>query len=94
MQLQGAIRYGWYPKYSWLILLASIPLSWCYMRSVHYFVEAFGGEIWPSRLLGFAVGIIMFTVLSTLLFKEQMNLKTIVCLMLGFAIVLIQVLWK
>jgi len=27
LQLQGAIKYGWYEKYMWLILLMSVPLS-------------------------------------------------------------------
>lgn len=94
MQLQGAIKYNWYEKYLWLILILSIPISWLYIKSVTYLVEGCGGEIWPSRLIGFAVGIIVFSFLSVILFKEPLNLKTIICLFLSFSIVLVQLLMK
>lgn len=94
VQLQAALKYGWYPKYQWPLLLVAIPLSWFYVKSVQYFIAAFDGEIWPSRLLGFSIGIIMFTILSAIMFKEPFTPKTIVCLLLGFSIVAIQILWK
>lgn len=94
IQLQAALKYGWYPKYQWPLLLVALPLSWFYVKSVQYFIAAFDGEIWPSRLLGFSIGIIMFTILSAIMFREPFTLKTIVCLLLGFSIVAIQVLWR
>jgi NO-binding membrane sensor protein with MHYT domain len=94
MQLQGGIKYGWYPKYLWLSMLVAIPLSWFYLKSVQHFVKAFEGEIWPSRLLGFSLGIITFTLMSGILFKEPFTAKTIVSVLLGFTIVAIQVLWR
>jgi len=94
VQLQAAIKYGWYPKYTVPLLLMAVPLSWFYVKSVEYFINAFNGSIWESRLLGFSIGIIMFTVLSAIMFKEPFTLKTIVSLLLGFLIVAIQVLWR
>ena len=94
VQLQAALKYGWYPKYTVPLLLMAVPLSWFYVKSVEYFINAFDGSIWESRLLGFSIGIIMFTVLSAIMFKEPFTLKTIVCLLLGFSIVAIQVLWR
>jgi multidrug transporter EmrE-like cation transporter len=94
MQLQGAMKYGWYEKYLWLALLLSIPLSWCYMKSVEYFIVAFEGQIWPSRLIGFGLGITVFSILSHYLFKEPFTPKTLVCIGLGIIIIGIQILWK
>lgn len=94
MQLQGAIKYGWYEKYMWVILLSSVPISYLYIVAVRMYVEGFGGQIWPSRLIGFALGIMVFTSLSILLFKEHMTLKTVVCLTLAVLIVLVQLFWK
>jgi hypothetical protein len=94
MQLQGGIKYGWYPKYLWVSMLCAIPLSWFYLKSVQYFIKAFEGEIWPSRLLGFSLGIITFTLMRGILFKEPFTAKTIISILLGFAIVAIQVLWR
>lgn len=93
-QLQGAIKYGWYEKYMWLILLSSVLSSYIYIKSVNFFVEGFGGQIWPSRLIGFAIGIIVFTLLSTFLFKEHMTAKTIISIILALSIVGVQLFWK
>lgn len=93
-QLQGSIKYGWFEKYPIMTLLISIPLSYCYIKSVEYFVKHFDGQIWPSRLIGFAIGIIVFTFLSHILFKETLTMKTIVCLFLSMGILGIQIFWK
>jgi hypothetical protein len=94
VQLQAALKYGWYPKYTVPLLLMAVPLSWFYVKSVEYFINAFDGEIFPSRLIGFSLGIIVFTLFSVFLFKEPFTLKTIICLLLGFSIVAIQILWR
>lgn len=72
----------------------AIPISYLFIKSVEYFVAAYNGEIWPSRLIGFGIGVIIFTLMSKLLFGEPFTTKTAVCLALGTAIVLIQILWK
>jgi hypothetical protein len=94
MQLQGSYKYGWYQKYQWIVILSSVPLGWLYIKSVNYFIEGFGGQIWPSRLLGFSVGIIVFTLMSHYLFREPLDLKNGICLLLGFSILMIQLFVK
>ena len=94
MQLQGAMKLGWFPKYFWPVLLMSIPLSWLYIKSVEHFLAAFDGQLWPSRLIGFGLGITIFSIMSHFLFKEPLTPKTLVCIGLGVTIILIQILWK
>jgi hypothetical protein len=94
LQLQGSYKYGWYEKYQWLVILASLPLGWFYIQSVNAFIAGFGGQIWPSRLLGFGIGVIIFTLMSHYLFKETLTIKNAVCLGLGFVIVGIQLFVK
>ena len=94
IQLQGAMKYGWYEKYFWAILIASVPLSWLYIKSVQHIILAFDGQIWPSRLIGFGLGITIFSIMSHFLFKEPFTPKTIVCIGLGLTIIGIQILWK
>ena len=94
LQLQGNIKYNWYQKYPWIILGVSVPISWLYIKSVEAFVHHFNGEIWPSRLIGFGVGIIVFVLLSWILFKEPLTLKTIVSVTLAAGILAVQILWK
>jgi hypothetical protein len=94
MQLQGSIKYGWYQKYPIVILLSSIPAAWFYIKSVENLVGWAGGELWPSRLIGFGIGIIVFVTLSLILFKEPITLKTLICLLLAVSILLVQMFWK
>ena len=94
MQLQGAMKLGWYPKYFWPMMLLSIPLSIAYVKSVEHFVNAFNGQLWPSRLIGFGLGIVTFSILSHYMFKEPFTPKTIVCIGLGLIIIALQILWK
>jgi hypothetical protein len=94
LQLQGNIKYGWFQKYPIIMLASAIPISYLFIKSVEYFVAAYNGEIWPSRLIGFGIGVIIFTLMSKMLFGEPFTTKTAVCLALGTAIVLIQILWK
>jgi multidrug transporter EmrE-like cation transporter len=94
MQLQGSVKYGWFAKYPILILLSSIPAAWFYIKSVEHLVTAFDGQLWPSRLIGFGIGIVVFVSLSILLFKEPITAKTLVCLGLALSILGIQIFWK
>jgi hypothetical protein len=94
IQLQAGIKWGWTDKFGWALMFLGLPISWSFMKSVQHFILAFNGEIYPSRILGFAVGIAVFGVMGWVLFKEGITPKTGVCLLLSLTIILIQVLWK
>ena len=91
LQLQGNIKYNWYEKHKILLLLISIPISWCYIQSVRLLVTGFNGQIWPSRIVGFSIGIIVFGIMGYLMFGETISLKTGICLFLALIILLIQI---
>ena len=74
--------------------LMGIPVGMCYIYGTTYIVESFNGQLWPSRLLGFATGIFSFTILTYLFMREGINMKTAIILLLATAIVLLQVFWK
>jgi hypothetical protein len=94
MQFQGAIKYNWTEKYFWLVLLSGLPIGYFYIKSVERFVAAFDGEIWPSRIIGFGLGVVVFIILSYFLFKEPLTTKTLVSLVLSIIIIMIQIFWK
>ena len=94
LQLQGNIKWGWLQRFPILTLLASIPMGYLFIKSVEHFVAAYNGQIWPSRLIGFAIGIIVFATMSIWLFKEPVSMKTLVCLILGCCILGVQIFWK
>jgi hypothetical protein len=94
IQLQGQFKYEWAKNNPTYMALIGFPLSLLYLGSVKYMVAHFDGEKWPSRLMGFAIGAIVFTVMSWVWFKEPMSLKTAICLGLAFCIMCIQLFWK
>ena len=94
LQLQGQLKYDFLKHNIWLTVLMGIPISFMFMMSVKSFVGAFDGQIWPSRLIGFGLGVVVFTFMSHFLFKEPITTKTGICLVLGLLIILVQLFWK
>ena len=64
------------------------------MNSAHNIIEYFNGEIWPGRLIGFAIGVIIFTAMASIFFGEAITAKTGVTLALSVIILLVQIFWK
>jgi len=93
-QFQGQLKYQWFKDNYWVIVLMGIPISMMYMESVRQIITHYGGLLWPSRLIGFGIGVVVFAILSQLLFGENLTTKTIVCLILSGVIILIQIFWK
>ena len=94
LQLQGNVKYDWYSKHPVILLSCAIPLSWLYIQSVKHLVLAFGGEIWPSRMIGFGIGVIVFSIMGYLLFREPITLKTGISILLAIGIILTQLIIK
>ena len=93
-QLQGQMKIEWFKNHPILVAFMGVPISLLFMYSVRNMVEAYDGAIWPSRLIGFGIGVVVFTIMSHYLFKEPLTPKTLTCLGLGVCIILIQILWK
>ena len=94
LQLQGQLKIEWLKNNMWFGILMGMPISFLFMMSVKNFVNAFDGQIWPSRLIGFGIGVVTFAVMSHYMFREPMTPKTLICLGLGTLIILIQIFWK
>lgn len=75
--------------------LTGIPVGLGYIYGTAFIVEAFGGKsLWASRLIGFATGVLTFSILTYIHVKEGITLKTGVILALASTIVFLQVFWK
>jgi hypothetical protein len=94
LQLQGQIKYEWFKNNPLIVAFMGVPISLLFMYSVRNFVAAYDGQIWPSRLIGFGIGVVVFTVMSHYMFNEPLTPKTLTCLSLGVVIILIQIFWK
>ncbi len=93
-QLQGQFMSDWMKNNPIVISLLGFPISYLLIQFTKYCAKAFDGEVWPGRLIGFAVGAIVFALLSHFLMKEEFNTKTSISLILASTILIIQIFWK
>lgn len=94
LQTQSQFFWTWSKEHPLLISITGIPISILLIYFTKYCALAFDGQVWPGRLIGFAVGAIVFALLSHLIMNEPFTPKTIVCLCLSAGILLIQMFWK
>ena len=83
-------QFKWdFMKSQWWIILAGLPISYLFYYSTRLSYEHFGFT-WNMRMIGFGVGTIVFGIMSYLTLREVPTLKTIICILLAVAIILIQ----
>ena len=91
-QLQG--HYVWtdikFFKSMWWVYLLCIPIAPLFFYSTIWSYEHFGA-FWNMRLTGFGIGTLVFGIMAWTLIGEIPTIKTIICLLLAMAIILIQV---
>ena len=84
----------WVSKNIFYMSLLGIPISILYIFSTKYVGIAFNFQLWPIRLIGFAIGIFVFSFLTWKIGGQSLNIKNGVCLALAFIILSIQIFWK
>ena len=77
-----------------LIAVPGVLVSYVSILATKNIAEAYDGLVWPSRLIGFGIGIILFRFLTWMLLGEKIEMKSLVCVILAFCILLIQLFWK
>ena len=85
---------SWSKDHPFLVAIPGIFVSYVSILATKYMTEAYDGLVWPSRLIGFGIGIIIFSGLTWWLLGEKLEMKSIVCVVLAFCILLIQLNWK
>jgi len=93
VQLQGQMAWKFPRENPYIMMLLGLPISLIFIKTTKVFNEAFEAN-WPGRLIGFGLGVIIFTIMSWLVFREHPTPKTMVCLGLAFTIVVLQIFWK
>jgi hypothetical protein len=94
LQTQSQFFWTWAKDHPLLMSISGIPISILLIYFTKYCALAFDGQVWPGRLIGFAIGAIVFALLSSFIMNEPFTPKTIVSLCLAGGILLVQVLWK
>ena len=85
---------NWSKENPLLIAIPGIAVSYVSILATQNLAQAFNGLVWPSRLIGFSIGIILFSCLTWILLGEKIEMKSGVCVILAFCILLIQLFWK
>ena len=93
-QTNGQFISEWFKNNAFILSLFGIPISFGYIYATKYAFAAFDGVLWPGRLLGFALGMIIFAILTNSYLGEGITPKVVVSLVLALMLVLIQVFWK
>ena len=93
-QLQGHLWNKWIKENPLLMTIIGLPIGYVVILASRQMVELWGGQTWPNRIIGFCLGVIVFSIMSWTLLKEPVTLKTSVCLFLSFVILGIQLFWK
>jgi hypothetical protein len=82
----GPEWWGWY--------IAALPITWLFLKSTQLGVTGFGGSVWANRFLGFVVGIMIYAVLTSWFFNQEMTMKVWIQVFLCFLILCVQFLMK
>ena len=93
-QTNGQFIWSWFKDHPFILSLFGIPISLGYIWATKFAFAAFDGTLWPGRLIGFAMGIISFAILTNYYMGEGISTKVIVSLILAITLVYIQVFWK
>ena len=90
-QLNAQVKWDWFKDNYLLLSILGMPISYALLLSTKYGFQGFG-ELWPIRLMGFAVGIMSFPVITYLVLGEGLTLKTGISLILAGVILLLQLI--
>jgi len=90
-QLNGQLISQWCKNHPWTLSLLGVPISYALILTTQYGYKGFG-ELWPIRLLGFAVGMISFPFLTYWMLGEGITLKTAISILLAIIIMILQLI--
>ena len=93
-QLQGHLWNKWIKDHPFLMTIMGVPVGYFVILASREMVSLYDGQTWPNRIIGFVIGVFVFSIMAWVMLKEPMNLKTSVCLFLCFVVLCIQLFWK
>ena len=93
-QLNGQFRWDWFKNNEWVIAACGFILSFFYIWGTKYTVQGVEGLLWPSRFIGFGIGMVIYALGVSYYFGEGITTKTAISLGLCLILICIQVFWK
>ena len=93
-QLNSQFKWDWAKEHEWIMAAIGIPCSFLYIWGTKYTVEGMDGLLWPTRFIGFGIGMLVYALLVGHFFSEGITTKTFVSLALSILLIGINVFWK
>jgi len=94
-QLNGQFKWEWFKNNELLIAtIFALPISWLYIQYQKNAFIIFKESLWSIRLIGFSIGLIVFSIMTWAFSKEVLTMKHLICIGLAFLIIGIQTLVK
>ena len=94
IQLNGQFKWDWFKDNEWVIAACGFILSFFYIWGTKYTVQGVEGLLWPSRFIGFGIGMVIYALGVSYFFGEGITTKTAISLGLCLILICIQVFWK
>ena len=95
LQTNGQFVWPIIKKNPWVVsIVGGTIISYTFITATKYLVEYYDGQLWPGRFIGFATGILAFSMLTYIIMNEGMNTKTLISLGLSVALLCVQLFWK
>ena len=89
-QLNGQLVWKWFRDNPFYLALLGVPISLLLIQTTKIGFPAFGDQIWPIRLLGFATGMISFPIITYLMLGEGLTMRTTISILLSMVIMFLQ----
>ncbi len=88
-------QFDWWAEKPWRgAIIYSVPAGLCFLYGVKLTYEVMN-EVWGPRFLIFGMSYFTFPILTWYFLNESMfTTKTMICVLLSFVIVGIQLLWR
>ena len=93
LQLQGQGKWEFFKQNPFIIMFLGLPIGYLLITSTSN-INGFFGATWQGRLIGQGIGVIVFALMSFFLFKENITIKTAICITLALVIIIINIYWK
>ena len=93
-QLNSQFKWDWAKEHEWIMAAIGIPCSYFFIWATKYTVLGLDGLLWPTRFVGFGVGMVTYALLVGYFFSEGITTKTLISLGLALILICINVFWK
>ena len=90
-QLNGQLVSQWCKDHPWILSFLGVPISYALILCTQYGYRGFG-ELWPIRLLGFAVGMVSFPFIPYWFLGEGITIVTAISIILAVIIMILQLI--